>query len=278
MSPVSRELPDFARPPLNEVVLSVQAKPIEGLSAAHLGLFWAEIRKHFPQVQEQPALEPQTEVFGERAEQPSTPPLRLLERPETPRCWFISEDGRQLIQLQRDRLIHNWRKIEDDDDYPRYETIRKSLVGELELFQGFLRREKLATFEPNQCEVTYINHVMPSGVWEQQGQLERVFSVWSRPPGEFPPEPEDGRFGIRYIIPGDDGRPLGRLHVSVTPATRKKDGIRIFAMTITARGAPEGAGVEGALRFLDRGRELVVNTFTALTKPEMQVAWGRKNG
>src|SRR5438105_10242922 len=38
-------LPDFEQPPVVEVAMSLQFKPLESLGASHLGLLWAELRR-----------------------------------------------------------------------------------------------------------------------------------------------------------------------------------------------------------------------------------------
>jgi hypothetical protein len=46
-------------------------------------------------------------------------------------------------------------------------------------------------------------------------------------------------------------------------------------LTLTARGAPIGAGVAGALEFLDLGRRWIVRGFADLTTERMHIAWRR---
>lgn len=276
MSQTLRTLPDFRDPPINEVVIGVQTDPIEKLTAPYLGLFWAGIRAEYPKTEEQPALEPVMERFGDRKPSGALPGFRILQKPETPRCWFISESDNELVQLQQDRLIHNWRKRQDGDRYPRYERIRESFRKEMELFRSFLEREQLGRFVPNQCEVTYINHVRPAE--KVHSTPEQVFTSWNRISGTFLPPPEDAQFAVRFMIPDQDGKPLGRLIVQVQSAFSRKDDSPVYALTLTARGRPEGEGPEGVLRFLDRGHEWVVRAFTDLTSPEMHKTWGRVDG
>src|SRR5260370_4965058 len=132
----TRTLPDYAKPRIKEVVLGVQTEPIKGLLTPHLGLFWNEVREAYPEVEVQAALEPEIERFGV----PPVPPpqgFKVMERPETPRCWFIAKGGSELLQLQQDRLIHNWRKRADEDTYPRYPRVRESFRSALERLEAF---------------------------------------------------------------------------------------------------------------------------------------------
>ncbi|HKZ31648.1 MAG TPA: TIGR04255 family protein [Vicinamibacteria bacterium] len=269
-------LPDYEQPPVAEVAVGVQFQPLPIL-APHIGLYWSELRSSFPTVQQQPALEPVIERFG--VKQTVVPSLRLMDAPETPRCFLIDKSGHRLIQLQPDRLIHNWRKVEDSGKYPHYDAMREVFLEELRRFDAFVAREKLGSVKPNQCEVTYVNNIQSSGVWEHRGQAERVFRTWTPlASGGSLPAAEDVRFSVRYLIADDKGQPLGRLHVTVQPAYLKKDGSEVFAMNLTARGAPEGEGIDGAMRFLDRAHRTIVWAFTDLTTETMHRVWGRKHG
>jgi uncharacterized protein (TIGR04255 family) len=268
-------LPDFETPPLTEVVLGVQFEPLK-LTAPHIGVFWTKVRDRFPVVRQVPALEPVTEIFGVKAVMPQAS-FRLMNEPETPRCWLIDRSGSQLIQVQPDRLIHNWRKVEGEGVYPRYESIRAAFAEELQSFEEFVTAEQLGGLKPTQCEVTYINHVKKADVWEDFGQAHRVFRVWAPSPQELALLPEDVRFSTRFVIRDDAGKPAGRLHVEVQPGYQRTDEAEVFAFTLTARGLPEGDGIDGVMRFLDRGRLSIVRTFDALTTPEMHRVW-RKHG
>jgi uncharacterized protein (TIGR04255 family) len=92
--------------------------------------------------------------------------LQTLNVPPTPRFWFINESGSELIQVQRDRFIKNWRKIGSGDQYPRYEQLRTGFDQDFKQFEDFLKRNQLGAVRVNQCEVTYINHIVAGTGWE----------------------------------------------------------------------------------------------------------------
>ena len=82
---------------------------------------------------------------------------------------------------------------------------------------------------------------------------------------------------VRYVIPGADGEPLGRLHIVMEPGYRRDDNRPMFLLDLTARGRPERDGVDGVLRFLEIGREWVVRGFAAVTTAQMHKIWGRRD-
>ena len=166
--------------------------------------------------------------------------------------------------------------MEGIEPYPHFEPIRDRFRQEVTTFEQFLKDEGLGTLVVNQCEVTYVNHIEPSGVWERHGQIERVLTnLAALPEGSFLPEAEDGSVRLRFVIPGEVGNPAGRLHVVSQPAWKKADNTPILSLNVTARGEPLGEGIDGAFAFFELGRRWIVKGFADLTTPEMHRAWER---
>jgi uncharacterized protein (TIGR04255 family) len=268
-------LPDFSNPPVVEVALSVQFERLTELHAAHLGLVWRLFKDRFPKTEEHPPREVVSEPFGV-----FTPPrvrIQLEKGMPIPRVWFLNERGTELIQLQQNCFVHNWRKMRVPEEvYPRYESIRSTFSEELHIFLRFVEQEHLGKVVPMQCEITYVNHIFPGQGWDSFGQVERILAPWSGKHSDpFLPEPEDVRAAIRYLIPGVAGKPVGRLHVEFLPAVDLKTQGQLLVLRLTARGTPDSEQIEDVLAFLDRGREWIVRGFAAITTPNMHRAWGR---
>jgi uncharacterized protein (TIGR04255 family) len=203
--------------------------------------------------------------------------LQIVNEPMPPRVWFVSESANELLQVQHDRLIYNWRKVKTEDVYPRYPYLRNRFLEDLQSFKGFLESETLGEFKPNQCEVTYVNQIEPCDVWSTHKDFGKVFAPWdaSFSSPELPTL-ENIRMALQYVIEqptADHIQPVGRLHVEVQPGIRVADQKPIFAMNLTARGSPLAEG-DGLLGFLDLGREHIVRSFRALTTPAMHIEWG----
>lgn len=269
------DLPDFRNPPLTETVLSLQFQPIDGLTGSHVGLLWQRFRQRLPLVEEHPPLQPVIETF----DLPS-PKARINvtieEKPPLPRVWFLNEGRTELIQVQADRLIHNWRRMRGREPYPRFEPIRDRFRDEVEEVGRFLQDEGLGSLVVNQCEVTYLNHIESSDVWETHGQMERILRLWSPwHENAFLPQCEDAAVRLRFVIPSEEGKPVGRLHVALQPAWKKADKSPILTMNLTVRGAPLGRDIESAFAFFELGRRWIVKGFADLTTTTMQRAWER---
>lgn len=261
-------LPDFDRPPLVEVALSLQFEPLSKLTTAHIGLLWEKYRAHLPGIQEHPPLDPVLENFD-----PPRPPqveIAFGNKPPMPRVWFLSEANAELVQVQNDRFIHNWRKAGTDATYPRYEKIRDEFWEEVRTLAQFLDDEKLGELAVNQCEITYVNHIDYGAVTVDP---DEVFANWrALQASAFLPTPEDILLRWRFRMPNE----IGRLHVMVQPAL-DSNRQRIWTMNLMARGRPLGKGIDGAFGFFDVGREWIVHGFTDLTSQLMHRHWGRRD-
>lgn len=268
-------LPDFDRPPVVEVAIGVQFEPV-ALSTPHLGLLWQGFRERLPRIEEKPPLDPVVERFGVRP-RPSPPKFTLLEQPPPNRAWFLNEAGDELIQVQRDRLIFNWRKVDDGVGYPRYEAVESSFFAAYETFTKFVDRLGSNTPRITQCEVTYVNHIRPAeGVWSDHGEAGHAVTLVSATRHSFLPKPEDIRAATRFVIMDRQGASVGRLHVLLEPRWYLKEDRPLLFLQLTARGAPRGEGLDGARTFFRLGREWIVRGFVDVTSQAMHQVWGRR--
>jgi uncharacterized protein (TIGR04255 family) len=265
-------LPEYAKPPVVEVACSMQFEPIDKLHAGRLGLLWEGYRDRYPLVEQQPPLSPIREQF-------EATPMRLGFSFETfpmPRVWFLKPDGTRLVQVQRDHFIVNWRKLDTDVEYPRYVSIRETLIEELAHFQTFLEREGLGPIRVVQTELTYVNQIDARTADGSRKPLSQIVRVWSgdEAKGKLP-RFEETSFHARYVM-RDGDKPVGRLHINLEPQLLGKDNAPVYALTVVARGVPPTPDVDGALASLDRGHEAIVEGFTAITTDEMHAIWERQ--
>lgn len=192
------------------------------------------------------------------------------------RCWYLAEDAHRLVQVQQDRLILNWRRLDTDTEYPSYTTLREDFRRELDVLLAFIAEHNLGAFEPAQCELVYVNHLLAGRGWAARSELANVLAPWSgRTSAPYLPDLEDVRLSWQYRFEEAE-RPLGRLHVNLQSAVRTTDRLPLFALTLTGRGAPVGTGVEGVLGFTDRAHAWIVHGFTAITTERMHTLWERQ--
>lgn len=278
------KLPSYRNPPVVEVALGVQFEPIEGFLAPHLGLIWNQWRSEFPKIEQHQALAPVIERLGARRMARSEVSVALRAGAETPRIWMLSDNGCDLVQVQQDHFLRNWRKYPaPDSEYPRYEAhIRPRFLQDFARFQQFLKANDLPAAKVNQCEVTYVNHVTAGKGWQSHSELGAVFVGWQRKFGHDWTSPLEA-VGARFskVIRDKDGEFLGRLNVQIdsaftAPTAEDTTDTNIFAITLVARGRPTGQDEGGISGFLDRGRDEIVRMFDAITTDEMHKLWGKE--
>lgn len=280
----SERLPSYAKPPVIEVLASIQFDPPPNLNAAHLGLLWQRFRARFPRAEQKSPLAPIVERLGIRAPLNQVQ-FQLGEDAGASRLWFLNSDGDELVQVQADRFIRNWRAVPElNRPYPRYnECIRPKFLEDYREFQSFLAKEIGSEVQPNQCELTYINHITPNQYWSKHQELASVFKGWNSAYSnsiDLPAELINLR--IAHLLNDEAGQFLGRLHVTLQSAFKSvkqptEVDQPIFVLTLTARGRPTKEGEEGVLGFLDKGHSVIVTTFDSMTTPEMHKVWEKRH-
>jgi uncharacterized protein (TIGR04255 family) len=284
------DLPDFESPPISEVILSIQFATIDKMKSAHVGLLWARLRPEYPDVTEQATIGAVFETFG-TTPQAGAPMVQFEQflSPPMPRYWFERSGTPDLLQVQQDRIIHNWRKQEDEQIYPRYETLRERFRSEVEQFTAFLKEENLGELRPNQCEVTYTNAIVIPGSERAHDRLEEITPLWT---GRFNEgldvDPENAKLRLEGELENaavqmrfkllESEKPVGRIHISFQPGHLRSDPSKqVVKLDITARGRPKQETTDSAFEFFDFGRRAVVKMFAAVTTPSMHTKWGQTN-
>jgi uncharacterized protein (TIGR04255 family) len=268
------DLPNYQRPPLVEVVLAVQFAELQGYKTLHGALLWNDkFRSAYPRFVEQPSLEPSFEVFS-----PQEPGARFeikqMPMPPLPRLWFINDQDTELVQIQANRFIRNWRG--EGENYPRYETLRESFFSDFQTIDEFFKSWNIGSMQPNQCEITYVNrlHLEGHDLRANPGVAIKIFDQQALRPcdqGARLPDAESCSLSARYVLKDASGEPRGRLHVTLQPWPKEPD----LRLDLMVRGAPATADLKAVADFLDEGRVTIVHGFTAITTGQMHGEWGR---
>jgi uncharacterized protein (TIGR04255 family) len=197
-----------------------------------------------------------------------------------PRLWMLNEKGSELLQVQEDRFIRNWRRYDDRGAvYPQYaEHLRPEFEKDLAEFAQFLATEGHGEPEFDQAEVTYINHIEKHEIWDNHAEVGRVLrGVQPNLAAVAGLSVETVGLRSRHELRDRAGDFAGRLHISFDAGlVPGGDAPRpIFVLQLVARGRPLGPGAKGLLEFLDLGHDAIVSTFDKITTDEMQKAWGK---
>jgi len=263
-------LPDYDNPPINEVVFGIQFKQLN-LKSPHIGFFWEKLTKEeYPEYKEMATLPHIVEAFGGSNIQPPRISIESFECPPLPRVFFINRIQNHLIQIQQDRFIQNWRKIRKEDDYPRYNYLFPKFVNSLNQFNLFLEEQNIGKLEPDQYELTYVNHIPRGEAWRSLKDIGNIFPEFQ---GEvekrFLDEPEDVFYRKVFRLPNNQGR----LHVSLRLSVSKELKDQVMVFDLTARGFNS----DNMKNWFDIAHEWIVRGFFELTSDSVQTAiWKRK--
>lgn len=263
-----RTRPTFAKPPLIEVVCQVQFATLAALQAPYVAYFWDMIKARFPRAQ---SLPPLAAGFSMPHNQPAQMTMQLTNIPEMPRIWFINETDTELVQLQQDRFIFNWKRTAQHDvPYPRFPNVLEQFKQLFGLFEKFLADYALGAIQPVQLELVYVNHIKPGVEIGRLREVQKVFPdlTWrGEPPRRFLPEPKSLNFRTQFDMPE------GRLAVGLATVTRDAEQPKmILRFDLAARGLPS----DGDLwRWFDVANTWVVDAFVDLTSAEAQKMWER---
>jgi uncharacterized protein (TIGR04255 family) len=261
-------LPDYHKPPIDEVVVGVQFPAIEGLHDILIREFWRIVQDEYPILERQPRLEGSIESLA--AAQQLTIQLPTPGILPQSRMWMISDADDFLIQVQNTRFIQNWRRRQDE--YGHFEEVREKFWKNFNKFRDFVRGQGLSMPEVQQIEVTYLNWIpeVPMSDFLRPATSTRVHIFGADQ------MPEDQNLFARYLIPNDIDV-VERLYVQCAPAIRPQTpDIRGTQLGLIFRAAREsGLSNEEADMLIGSGRVLIVEAFTELTTPAAHELWER---
>ncbi len=268
-----KSLPSFERPPLVEVVCGVFFQNLEKFLSPHTGLLWEKFREDYPSIEEHPPLSRPTETSIDGGHGSS---LVISTVPLPQRSWFVSSKESRIIQVQRDVFLHNWRKTEQDPEYPRFPKVYAEFSRRYETFRGFLKSNDLGVIMARQYELTYLNHIPIGEGWNELKDIGELFPdiTWAKSgsPGRFLSAPNSISVTMSFAHPDE----IGRLHVKIQRAIRRKDSSQIIVFDLTARSIPDKKPDCSMSEWFEKAREWIVRSFADLTGPKPQEeVWGR---
>lgn len=269
---MSQNLPSYKNPPVVETVLSVQFEPVEGFTNAHLGLFWSQLKETYPKIEDAELISRQEEKFGDDVKLSSRLPRFQIRRAEAAaRLRMVAADNHAMVQLQSDRLVYNWRKM-NEGEYPRWHNVQPRFKAALDELRTFLTYQSLGDVKPNQWEVTYVNQLLKGRDWHTPSDWPKLV------PGLI------GNTGLakavaaesleckwKFLLPED----RGRLHVDLFNGYTESDpnSQEVLVLQLTARGGIDPTCDSGLLNGLEKGHAAIVRTFDDITGSEAHDIW-----
>lgn len=263
--------PKFRKPPVVETVIGVQFPELAEFTSAHFGLYWNVIKRGYHKAEDRPRLPEVGEVFPRRPTVP-TPGFRISNRAVPDRVWFTSESGSELLQVQPDRFLFNWRE-QPGEKYPSYTVNVRKFLRELSHFCQFCQNQGLGEPKPNVCEVAYINHIVPR---DGESATELFANVFPGLKWEFSEEWDLPLESVQYNRVFVIGDQLGRLYAEASVASHPQMAEPFVFFRVTGRVNHPSDGNGELSDSLRVAHDSVVNGFAAMTDPTIQKdRWGR---
>jgi uncharacterized protein (TIGR04255 family) len=265
-------LPDYERPPVIEVVCGITFKSLDRLLAPHLGMYWEKVKDRYSGCAERPPLVPVIEAPAGRDQVD----LEFVDVPPIPRIWFVNQESNELIQVQRDRFLHNWRKKDEDTRYPKYKSVISEFNAQIRTFSEFLAKHDLGEIEPIQFELTYVNHIPQGDCWESASDLSQLFVAFNKQVchQQFLPDVEGLNWTTTFALPNDSGRLYVQLRTAVKSDDNQK---KLLQLNLTARGIGKFQKLGDMNSWFDIAHESIVKGFADLTTEKAQKEiWRRK--
>ncbi len=256
--------PNYKNPPLIEVAVSIQFKDVNGFKAAYIGDLWNAFgRKAFPHTEDHPIIHTAdgSSIF-------QSDPYK-----EMPRTWFLNEEKTELIQFQRNRLVFNWRKTDDNPDasYKRYEYISQKFMSYLQILEKFVKDYLKEPLVYTGMELTYINNIPIAsfGGIEKIGDcLKDIAWVMGK---EYLPNPAKYKGAWNFELPDINGGMTANVQ-----SLQQVDGTPVLRLDLVAKGlytSPFDKGNNNMLKWYDKAHEYIVHGFEDLTTQKMQKIW-----
>lgn len=266
----TKQLLSYARPPVSEVVCSVLFDPIEALLTPHIGLLWHRFQPDYPFCDDVTPIVANMEVFNNQDVESE---LEFSDIPPLPRVWFISSDGTKIVQFQRNMLVHNWRKVSADSEYPRYGNLIEGFQEHLMKFSSFLKEADLGQVQSRQYELIYVNQISQGEAWETIEDIGKIFPdfKWQQSPSRFLPKPQNINWTTTFDLPEE----FGRLHTSIKTVLVNNHPTILFQLTV--RGIGSYNSVDSMQGWFDVAHEWIVQAFNDLTDEKIQIdIWKRR--
>jgi len=256
---------DLERPPVVETSLGFYFSRVAGWNILHFGALWEKFRAKYPITEFPPPILPNI----------ASPPFKFEWNPSDSivpiRACFTNAQKTQLVQLQQELFLHNWRKTDATSDYQHYDTILPLFKQDWATFLEFLAERGLHRPKVARCEMSYFNHIVRGEEWQEFADLPRLFRAWRGFEGdEVFKNPELVAFNVVQKV----GK--GQVMVAVSPAVRTIDGKEILQLNVTGTVVPTDSEDDGLFAGLGECHEIALKGFQSFVSEESMTRWRAK--
>ncbi len=259
--------PKFSNPPLKETFCSVSFQDISDMHAPQLGAFWEKIREDYPITETHVPLPP----ISMHQDTQFTLQLQFMP-PQLPRTWFIHKNKSSIIQIQRDRLIFNWRQLPSLMKYPSFEILSAEFISIFNKFNAFCLSDLGNKVELNGLELGYVNTIPLNNCEMSTSTFSDIFpNIFNV--GKKSLLQKMGRINcnMQFNLPDNNGN----LHISLNSMQQQEDGTQAIRLDLSSKWISPMIVETDLKDWFDKAHEFTVASFVDITSEENHKNWGR---
>ena len=252
---------EFEAPPVHEVAIGAGFDPrLVPLRSEHIGLFWGRIRDRFPVVEHRPPVG-SPESLGDDAV-----PFPM------PRYWFRSGDQADVIQVQRNAFVFNWRR--GRGGYPGFNASLMPSFGEyLRIFEDFCRDcFDVSTLDLDHCRLSYFNSIRQCEYWNGSKDTGRILPH-VRLPDLSANDSGVSTFDCHYTLATEDDMSIVLRIRTGKSRDEQKESVLVFE--IEASGRLGGVSKSVADGWYRRAHNVVRGCFLSVTDEDVRNRYWR---
>jgi len=244
---------EFKNPPIHELVIGARFDPpLEALRSEHIGLLWREMQEDFPTV--------------EQHHPPGGSAMNAGEFFPMPRFWLVSGERDNLIQVQKDAFLLNWRK--GVSSYPRFSRQKPAFDRYFDIFADFVREHvKEPELKIAQCELTYLDVIRPCDYWNGPADTRKLIPSFVVP-GCSVENGDADAFNCSYVF---NVSPNLRLQVAIRTAGQDGESdVPLLALELSARGHVGGVPKSETNEWYEKAHDMIYDFFMRITDEEIR--------
>lgn len=255
----------FDNPPVYEVIVAVYFDPpVVDFKSQHVGLFWERIKERFPVVHQQAPL-------GVSGVMSSEEPFPM------PGYWFVAADDVNIVQVQKEAFLFNWRR-RNANRYPGFhDGVKPSFDQVYDEFEEFLMEEVgVAEVPVGLCELTYVDIIERCDYWQGPAQTQGVVPAFSNPLPNFGNGTES-QFDCSFVYSVDEDIELFfRIRTLVDPQQSDQP---VLALEMKASNIFGGVQRARTDRWFQKAHDTILEHFISMTNEQVQRDhWGIRTG
>jgi len=244
----------FENPPIAEVVIGVQFNsPL--ISNNRVYDYYQDIKENYPNVIEQ-------QILGTIIEVPNAPPTQSILQGFNSRKLFHRTSNDKLIQIQPNKLMFNWRRANDGDEYPHFNNVLKEFFDVYNQLDNYCNLSD----KDNQLEVTYVDHIFMDKFGRDDYNPVNILKI-------FNIKDKDKLTSVEQQMIFPVEKLHGNMYIKINSATQNQDQRKILRVATTCRGARKDMSMEA---WYDLAHNKLIDLFENITTENAKDIWGIK--